>query len=64
MNLPLGQKKIQVTQQNMNFTPEIQCPVGRSQSNERASSEKIINKESTNIKVEPQVFVPVERVSE
>jgi hypothetical protein len=64
MNLPLSQKKIQVSQQkNMNFGPEIQCPVGRSPSNERASSEKIINKESNTIKTVPQVFVPVEGVS-
>tara|TARA_B110001454_G_scaffold19732_1_gene18496 strand:- start:2316 stop:2462 length:147 start_codon:yes stop_codon:yes gene_type:complete len=47
----------------MNVGPEIQCPVGRSPSNERASSEKIINKESTTIKTGPQVFVPVEGVS-
>jgi hypothetical protein len=48
----------------MNFGPEIQCPVGRSPSNERASSEKIINKESTTIKKGPQVFAPEEGVSE
>jgi hypothetical protein len=48
----------------MNFGPEIQCPVGRSPSNERPSSEKIINKESTTIQTGPQVFVPVEGVSE
>jgi hypothetical protein len=47
----------------MNVGPEIQCPVGRSPSNERASSEKIINKESITIKTGPQVFVPVEGVS-
>jgi hypothetical protein len=64
MNLLLSPKKIQVSQQNMNFGPEIQCPVGRSPNNERASSEKIINKESTTIKMGPQVFVPVEGVSE
>jgi hypothetical protein len=64
MNLPLSQKKIQVSQQNMNFGPEIQCPVGRSPSNERAGSEKMINKESTTIKTGPQFFVPVEGVSE
>jgi hypothetical protein len=64
MNLPLSQKKIQVRQQIMNFGPEIQCPVGRSPSNERASSEKIITKKSTIIKTGPQGFVPVEGVSE
>jgi hypothetical protein len=64
MNLPLSQKKIQSSQQNMNFGPENQCPVGRSPSNERASSEKIINKESTTMKTGPQVFVSVEGVSE
>jgi hypothetical protein len=63
MNLPLSQKIIQVSQQNMNFGPEIQCPVGRSPSNERASSEKINNEETTTIKTEPQVFVSVKRVS-
>jgi topoisomerase IA-like protein len=57
MNLPLSQKKIQVSQQNMNFGPEIQCPVGRSPSNKRASSEKMINKESITLETEPQVFV-------
>jgi hypothetical protein len=64
MNLPLSQEKIQVSQQNMNCGPEIQCRVGRNQSDESASSEKMINKESTTIKTGPQVFVPVEGVSE
>jgi hypothetical protein len=64
MNLTLSQKKIQVSQQNKNFGPEIQCPVGKSPSNERANSEKIINKESTTIKTGPQVFVPIEGVFE
>jgi hypothetical protein len=63
MNLPLSQKKIHVSHQNMNFGPEIQCPVGRSPSNERASSKKITNNESTTIKTGLQVFVPVEGVS-
>jgi hypothetical protein len=62
MNLPLSPKN--PSQQNMNSGPEIQCPVGRSPSNERASSEKILNKETTTIKSGPQVFVPVEGVSE
>jgi hypothetical protein len=64
MNLHLNQKKIQVSQPNINFRPAIQCPVRRSPSNERASSEKKINKESTTIKTVPQVLVPVEGVSE
>jgi hypothetical protein len=64
MKLPLNQKKIQVSQQNMKFGPEIQYPVGISPSNVRARSEKIINKKITTIKTGPQVFVPVEGVSE